>query len=460
MFADHQLCARYIEDGFGADDLGFPSRALAESCLAAAAREDKTTDYHERQINYQVAVTEHLRATLDDTNRWIVLSGALEDEMKKIGSPAVIYSRCSEALKIHRKHFQLARNLELVNALVPKPGHLPAPPFDDWIQTLHGRLVKTARMFGDLLTKAKERTWAEIVDVVKAELQNAFDQNLRQVPGRLSWTLNDADKFLLPIRDGELVIIGARPSVGKSALVVQLARVNAKRGKRFLLFTFEDSPEQVVGRMNSQDTGINGVTIFDAPADVRATFLKNFDTIRALPVEVINAVGMNIEQVAAKAELIHALEPIDGVGIDYLQLVSPIDRRTPREQQVAETSRGAKLLAGRLQRPVILLSQLNREGERDNRPPRLSDLRESGAIEQDGDRVVLLHRPNKRKDGTPQDVQSGDVPDWLEIWWIQAKMRNGPTSSMRTAFHSSSVRYANVQRETANDESPSQYPDQ
>lgn len=450
MFADHTLCAQFVADGMQLDDLttSFRARSLVEACLRAAAVPDNSTP-DERQIHYQVAIQTHLRAGLSDSEQYEVTAAALADSSSKVGSPTRTFRTAAAAVRVSRKAEQLRRNLELVGSLVPARNHLPVGPHDDWLSTLQGRLVKTARMFAEIVTGQKDKPWKEVVSDVRGELQRSIDSGTREHVGRLSWSISDADKTLYPMRDGEMVVIAARPSVGKSALLVCIARVNAraKEKKRFLLFTYEDTPDQIAIRMNQQDTGISGITILDAPVFTQHRFMSNFAQIEGLSVEVVNARGMTIDQLCAKAELIHSVNPVDGVGIDYLQLVSPSNNRLPREQQVAEASRGAKNLAMGINRPVLALAQLNRDGEKENRPPRLADLRESGSIEQDADRVVLLHRPSKNSRGEEQDVQSGNAPPVLEIWMIQAKMRNGPTCTCRSAFVSAATKYANLSPE-------------
>ena len=447
LFADHQLCAQFLADGFRVDDLtvSWQARALAEGCLHAAAQPDSSPG-EERQIHYQVAVISHLQAALTDVEHYTALTAGLKDSTDRVGSPSFTYRRAAAAIQVSRKAEQLRRNLEDVAALVPPRNHLPVGPHDDWLGALQARLVQTARMFAEIVTGKKDKAWKEVVGEVRDELEKSIASGSRQHVGRLSWSVSDADRTLYPMRDGELVVVAARPSVGKSALLVCIARENAraKEKKRFLLFTYEDTPEQIAIRMNQQDTGISGITILDSPVMTQRRFISNLKSVEELSVEVINARGMNIDQLCAKAELIHAVNPVDGVGIDYLQLIAATDRRMPREQQVAEAARGAKSLAMSLGRPVIALAQLNRSSEHDNRPPRLSDLRESGSIEQDADRVVLLHRPGKNARGEDQDVQSGNAPAVLELWMIQAKMRNGPTATCRTAFISSATKYANL----------------
>jgi len=130
------------------------------------------------------------------------------------------------------------------------------------------------------------------------------------------------------------------------------------------------------------------------------------------------------------------------VVIDYLQLVSGTDNRVPREQQIAEISRGVKAMAKELRVPVVVLSQLNRESEKDKRDPRMSDLRESGSIEQDADVVLLLHRP--RSEDQDENFRSDDVE---KIKMILAKQRNGPTGVIDLAFMRKFTRFENYGRD-------------
>jgi replicative DNA helicase len=140
-------------------------------------------------------------------------------------------------------------------------------------------------------------------------------------------------------------------------------------------------------------------------------------------------------QLRAKARRVHARSKLGLIIVDYLQLLSPVDSKVPREQQVAEASRGLKSLAKELDVPVIVLSQLNRSSEKENRAPKLADLRESGSIEQDADVVLMLARP---KDA---DEKFQVAADSAEL--IVAKQRNGPVGELRLTFLRDITRFEN-----------------
>jgi replicative DNA helicase len=167
--------------------------------------------------------------------------------------------------------------------------------------------------------------------------------------------------------------------------------------------------------------------------------------LKNAPIWVDDTSGLNILQLRAKARRVHRPHNLHLVVVDYLQLLSGTDARVPREQQIAEISRGLKAMAKELSLPVLVLSQLNRSSERENRDPRMSDLRESGAIEQDAD-VVFLMAPRSASgaEDNPSIPQAA-----AERNLIIAKQRNGPTGVVPLTFIAEFTRFENytAQRE-------------
>jgi replicative DNA helicase len=154
-------------------------------------------------------------------------------------------------------------------------------------------------------------------------------------------------------------------------------------------------------------------------------------------------------QLRAKARRLHSQYGIKLFVVDYLQLLHSTARRAEnRQQEIADISNGIKALAKELNVPIIVLSQLNREVERDKREPRLSDLRESGAIEQDADLVGLLYRPNAGGDDEGAPVPEGDA---LAVNLLIAKQRNGPTGEVRLTFLKSITRFESAAKLSADD---------
>ena len=166
--------------------------------------------------------------------------------------------------------------------------------------------------------------------------------------------------------------------------------------------------------------------------------------LKDTPLWIDDASNSSILDIRAKARRLHTKQQLGLIVIDYLQLIRGADPRIPREQQIADISRGVKGMAKELNVPVVVLSQLNRDSERENRNPRLSDLRESGSIEQDADVVLMLHRPKKKED---EDFEPSSQSDDVEhIKLIIAKQRNGPVGEIDLTFLRKYTRYENFQR--------------
>jgi replicative DNA helicase len=224
------------------------------------------------------------------------------------------------------------------------------------------------------------------------------------------------DDVATPMKAGEMIALAARPGCGKTALAGQMAHAVAKAGGRVAFFSLEMSGGELATRMGLVRSGREG--LFDQRNLVRA--IRSLAEVKTLHV-FDNSQRYTMAAIEARCRLLATQSGgLSLVVVDYLQLVTPSDLRAPREQQVAEMSRRFKELAGSLKCPVMVLAQLNRESEKEERRPRLSDLRESGAIEQDSDRVWFLWRDPKTIQGGVEDEQA------IEIITIQAKCRGGP----------------------------------
>ena len=169
--------------------------------------------------------------------------------------------------------------------------------------------------------------------------------------------------------------------------------------------------------------------------------------LRDAPLWIDDSADINILEIRAKARRLKQQHNIGLIVLDYLQLLKPIDSRIPREQQIAEMSRGMKAMAKELDVPVIVLAQLNRSTEKENRDPRASDLRESGAIEQDADVILLLNWLTS-KEASKQDVDgtvaSNNSNKLVKL--IIAKQRSGPTGEITLLFNRDITKYQNYQK--------------
>lgn len=199
---------------------------------------------------------------------------------------------------------------------------------------------------------------------------------------------------------GQLIVIGARPAVGKSALMGQMAIKMARNGKKVGIISLEMNNTEIAARLASLETDIDFGKVFRTIAHDEALHRVFYDKISKetinLPIFLSDKTKVNVSEIKAKATKLKVAKGCDCLIVDYLQLIDgATDRNYNREQEVAKMSRGLKLMAQELNIPVIVLCQLNRAvtaRSYKDRFPKLSDLRESGAIEQDADVVMFLHR--------------------------------------------------------------------
>ncbi|HEX5399440.1 MAG TPA: replicative DNA helicase, partial [Verrucomicrobiae bacterium] len=253
----------------------------------------------------------------------------------------------------------------------------------------------------------------------------------------------DLDRMTDGLHGSEMIVIAARPSMGKTSLAMNFAEHVALEDKLPVgVFSLEMSAEALVLRMMCSIARVN-------LRSIREGFMSESDfpkltsaagRLANAPLFIDDTAALSILQLRARARRLHQMHGIKLFVIDYLQLLHSTARRAQenRQQEISDISSGIKALAKELQVPVIVLSQLNRELERDkNRKPRLSDLRESGAIEQDADLVGLLYKPSAGDDDDGNMEEADGVPVNLLI----AKQRNGPTGDVNLTFLKSYTRF-------------------
>src|SRR6201993_1901405 len=247
----------------------------------------------------------------------------------------------------------------------------------------------------------------------------------------------EPDKVLPCLQPSELLILAARPSQGKTALALNFAEnIAIRAGKPVAFFSLEMSKESLLQRL------VASVAQIDAHK-FRSGHLSREDwrrmtealgTISSAPLWIDDAGSTSVLEIGAKARRLKREKGLSLVVVDYLQLITGRGRFSNRQEEVSSISRGLKGLAKELQPPVLVLSQLPRAPEREERGPQLSDLRESGAIEQDADVVMFIYRPNWGKmDLTPEERDMADI--------IIAKQRNGPTDRVKFVFRSRLTRF-------------------
>jgi len=252
----------------------------------------------------------------------------------------------------------------------------------------------------------------------------------------------DLDDLTGGFQPGEFIVLAARPSVGKTTLALNiLHHVCHVERKPAAFFSLEMSAEQIVSNFlclsNKLDThDFRRGKLHDKDW---ARLEASLDDLVDLPLFIDDSPTLSVLDLRARARRLALRHEIRLVIVDYLQLVGSPRRHDNRANEVAEISRGLKALARELAVPLVAVAQLSRRVEQEQRPPRLSDLRESGAIEQDADLVLLLHRPQELL----QDEATGELKDIpkSEANLIVAKQRSGPTGLVRLIFEKRYLRF-------------------
>ena len=279
----------------------------------------------------------------------------------------------------------------------------------------------------------------------------------------------DLDSLLGGLHPSDLLIVAGRPGMGKTALATNMAfhaarlwakdradQAEPKRGAPVLLFSLEMAASQLSARILSEQTEIEMRKIrtgrFSDPEWDR--FVQTAQALGDLPLYIDDTGGISIAQIAARARRMKREKQIGLIVIDYLQLVEPSSRRFEnRVQEISDVTKGLKALAKELSVPVMALSQLSRGVDnRDDKRPILSDLRESGSIEQDADVVMFVYREEYYLQSREPEVGTSEHADWLEKMErvhnraeiLVEKHRHGPTNKVELFFDSRFTRFSNL----------------
>ena len=310
---------------------------------------------------------------------------------------------------------------------------------DDTLIDAHNLLD---RLEGESGHNAHIRDMETLMADTMEEAERRIAKSVNGVTG-IPTGLTELDKKTGGLQDNDLIVIAARPSVGKTAFALHLARHAALAGNAVAVYSLEMQGERLGDRWLMAACNINpyrwrnGIPNPQEVAEARTTA----SGLAQLPIYVDDSSSVSMDHIRSSARLLKSRKQCDMIIIDYLQLCDMSTKQVNRnrEQEVAQATRKAKLLAKELHIPVVLLSQLNRESE--NRPggrPELAHLRESGAIEQDADIVILLYRPAMLH--IPTDRESGYPTEGLGVA-IVAKQRNGETGNVYFGHNQSITKF-------------------
>lgn len=294
-----------------------------------------------------------------------------------------------------------------------------------------------------------KRAFVPIKDILSEAFEriDELHRNKGQLRG-LRTGFGDLDNILAGLQKSDLIIIAARPSVGKTSLALDIARNVGTKGKKSVaVFSLEMSKEQLVDRLLCSEAGVDlwrmrTGKLSDSPShDDFPRIGHAMGVLSEAQIHIDDSAMTNVMEIRTKARRLKSEKGLDLIIIDYLQLLEGHGSDENRVQEVAKISRALKGIARELDIPVIALSQLSRAVEaRSPAIPKLSDLRESGSIEQDADIVIFLYRKkmDKSRESAPEDENTAEIHI--------AKHRNGPTGMVKLYFDGQTVSFKNLDK--------------
>jgi replicative DNA helicase len=337
-----------------------------------------------------------------------------------------------------RYHAKIVREKALLRSLIQTATHITSRVYEDSLDA--DEMVDYAeRMIFDIADKRTKTSFASLKDVIKDTfkmIEHLYDKKeaITGVPSGFK----DIDELTSGFQPGDLIIIGGRPGMGKTAFALNIAQhVAIDLKEPVAVFSLEMSKEQLAMRMLCSESMVNA-------SHVRKGFISKQDwpkltnaagRLADAPIFIDDSSAITVLEVRAKARRLKMEHGgLSLVVVDYLQLMRSRGNFERREQEISEISRSLKALAKELKVPVVALSQLNRAVEqRGEKKPTLADLRESGAIEQDADVIMFIYRDEIYNKNNPSNKGKAEV--------ILAKQRNGPTGTVNLTYLADSTRF-------------------
>lgn len=360
-------------------------------------------------------------------------SSCLADLMNVVPSSANIYH-----------YAKSVREKRVLRDLISVSAEISESVFDDRVK-VENLIDQIEQRVFSVSQKSQDKKYVAIKD----ELKSAYEriERLHQGGGKLRGVTSGfegLDHYLSGFQNSDLIILGARPSVGKTTLALDIARNAASKGGVPVgIFSLEMSKDQVVDRLISAEAGVPLWKLRTGKLTGENDFVQiqhALDRLSQMQIFIDDTPSPNIMQLRAISRRLQSEHGLGLVLIDYVQLIQPLSNYENSVQQFTEISHGLKSLGRELNIPVLAVSQLNRAVDsRDIKIPRLSDLRETGSWEQDADVVMFIYRPEKNK-----VEQSLEEDPRAQV--IIAKHRNGPTGFVDLIFDSENVTFKEISR--------------
>jgi replicative DNA helicase len=369
-----------------------------------------------------------------------------QDELDAVGGVAYLSSLVNmvpTAANI-KYHSKIVREKGLLRNLLRSATEIASRVYEDNLEA--EELVDYAeRSIFDISDKRIKASFVTLKEVIKGSfemIEHLYDkkETVTGVPSGFK----DLDNLTTGFQKGDLIVVGGRPSMGKTAFALNVAQhVGLESREPVAIFSLEMAKEQLAFRMLCSEAMVNS-------SSIRKGFIQKEDwhkltagasRLTGAPIFIDDSSGITVLELRAKARRLKREHGLSLVIVDYLQLMRSRGSFERREQEISDISRSLKALAKELSVPVIAVSQLNRSVEQRRPPtPILADLRESGAIEQDADVILFLYRDEVYNKDNPANKGEAEI--------IIAKQRNGPTGIVKLAFNSSCTRFlSRVDRE-------------
>src|SRR6185295_7596214 len=434
---------------------GLPSNVEAERSILGAIlldntvcnqaieflkRDDFFLDSHRRIFDKMVALSERL-SSID----LITLSDELRRaaEFEQIGGATYIASLIDGVPRTDNiEHYaKIVKKKSMLRKLISASNQIIARAFDE--EDDADIIIDQAEQAIFQIAEDKVRQGFQYIGTVAQKRLEQIEQ-MADRPEMITGVPTgfvDFDHLTSGLQRQDLIIIAARPSMGKTALALNMAQYAARNGSVVGIFSLEMSAEQLASRLLCSEARVDAHRLRTGFLN-REEWARLGDALRRLcetKVYIDDTPGAGVLEMRAKARRLKAEHGLDLLVVDYLQLMSGRGRIESRQQEVSQISRDLKTLAKELDIPVLALSQLSRAPEtRSEHKPQLSDLRESGAIEQDADVVCFIFR---------EEVYNETDENRGRAELLIAKQRNGPTGKVELAFLNSFTRFESMMRE-------------
>jgi replicative DNA helicase len=365
-----------------------------------------------------------------------------QDRLDAVGGESYLVELLAATpTSVHVEYYaRIVARTAIRRRLIEAGGEIVRIGYDD-SEEVEEALDRAERQLFDVSQRRSERDFRSMREI----LEEYFDRldTLHQHKGTVVGVptgFADLDKLTGGLQKSDLIIIAARPSVGKSALGLGMAYNAAVHHQRTIgLFVLEMSAEQIVQRILSMETGVDSHRLRLGLIDDSEwnSVVRAFGRLSEAPIFVDDTASVTLMDVRSKARRLHAEHGLDLIIVDYLQLMTGGRRSENRVQEISEISRGLKGLARELDVPVVALAQLSRAVEsRQSHVPMLSDLRESGSIEQDADVVMFIYR---------EEIYDPDTDRKGITDLIVSKHRNGPVGTVHLRFFDRTARFADLE---------------